>query len=196
MDNTVLREAIEDGKMYLAKNDLYGFYEFVNVTYIRQRGYSEYIVPRLTIFFQNCGIDIIDGLLTQKYPKHSIPANLCYGNNLAIPHQLMPGNVLTIPEGFDMVEKGAFYNCIQIDEIEMENVRIIHPECFAYNALSTVTIGKYLTNFFIKYPLAAAGAFESSTIDVLYVPNGYEQHEDELYNIFEHQELQEIKFYS
>ena len=180
----------DKGMAFLEKNDLSGFYEFA------ANNTGEYGVPKITQFFEKeCGIDTVEGLLAS---GNAIPMCYCYGgkNYCNIPDKLLKGKVLTIPDGFDIIKRGAFYNRTDVDHLILDYVEVLEPECFAYNEFDSVKFGDKLTSNLIRYPLMALGAFQDSGISTLIFPRAFKDREQELYeSIFEFAEAEDLRYY-
>lgn len=150
------KKCIERGKMFLAKNDLDGFYTYLQHE-ISIGKLDPFFAPEVTFFLENCGINTLANLKDGIVPMHFADA---MGSSL--PETMLTNGCLKFPSNIEFISTESF--CGQkADGLDLRGVRWVDKNAFVscrFNYIYIDDKAKYYT----RGPLA------SSTAGTIYVP--------------------------
>ena len=176
-----IRDIIKGGEIYLAKNDLEGFYQ--SYLFLLPGEHKMYIEDYHTItnVLEQCGIDTFGYFANKGY----FPSCYFYGGNAQVgpirSHcvgnltDVYPGQrAFIIPRGVRSINMAAFGHCIMPYIIDVRYVTDIEKAAFMEVTAHTVIFGD-------KTTYVDADAFMRSPISTMFFPKSLDSEEGEEY---------------
>lgn len=130
-DKTNAKNLIKEGKQFLSKNDIEGFYR-----YIYEIDGSPINISDVTQFFIENNIDVI------KYLKTRIPQAMFFSES--VPNIFVKDLVLTLPENIKIIEDYAFSKSDGFETVDLRGIEFVRRGAFNdASCTSIITDGSY-----------------------------------------------------
>lgn len=132
LDYTSIKHAMDtcDGKQYLSKNDIEGFYKSMYENIGDLMTSSE-----ITMFLIENGIDPI------KYVKTKIPYAMFFSET--VPNDLIKNKVLMLPNNIKIIEDYAFAKADGFDGVDLRGIEFIGRGAFNAASCNYIIIDNY-----------------------------------------------------